>query len=53
MRRMDLVDYMVCELCEWEMSVCDQPGASWDLLIVTVVLVRARLLESSRVMLTQ
>lgn len=29
------------------------PGASWDLLIVTVVLVRATLLKSNRVMLTQ
>lgn len=31
----------------------DPPGASWDLLMVTVVLVRAVLPASSRVMLTQ
>lgn len=31
----------------------DPPGASWDLLMVTVVLVRAVLPASTRVMLTQ
>lgn len=35
------------------MGRAERPGASWDLLMVTVVLVRAVLLESSSVMLTQ
>lgn len=35
------------------MGRIDQPGASWALLMVTVVLVRAMLPEASRVMLMQ
>lgn len=35
------------------MGRIERPGASWDLLMVTVVLLRAVLLESTRVMLTQ
>lgn len=36
-----------------QMRGVNQPGASWDLLMVTVVVVSAMLLGASRVMLTQ